>query len=64
MFEHILEKAQARAEQLRSARIERLAETAAPPGITVNRTEDGIVLSGKRLRRRLITDVALRSFGR
>lgn len=64
MFEHLLDRAQLRAQQHRSARIKRLAETAAPPGVTVTRTEDGIVLSGKRLRRRLITDAALRGFGR
>ena len=64
MFEQFLDRVHARAEQRRVARTERLAETAPPPGITVTRTEEGIVLSGKRLRRRFITDVVLRSFGR
>ncbi len=64
MFERIIGKAQAVAAQRRNAQIERLAQATPPPGITVARSEDGIVLSGKRLRRRLITDPALRSFGR
>lgn len=64
MFERIIRKAQAIAAQKRNAQIARLAQVTPPPGITVTRTEDGIVLSGKRLRRRLITDPALRSFGR
>ena len=64
MFERIIGKAQAVAAQRRNAQIERLVQVTPPPGITITRTEDGVVLSGKRLRRRLITDPALRSFGR
>ena len=64
MFERIIGKAQAVAVQRRNAQIARLAQVTPPPGITVTRTVDGIVLSGKRLRRRFITDPALRSFGR
>ena len=64
MLERMIAKAQAVAAQRRNAQIERLAQDTPPPGITITRTEDGVVLSGKRLRRRLITDPALRSFGR
>ena len=64
MFERIMGKAQAVAAQRCNAQIERLAQLTPPPGITITRTEEGVVLSGKRLRRRLITDPALRSFGR
>ena len=64
MFERIIRKAQAIAAQKRDVQIVRLAQVTPPPGITVAPTEDGIVLSGKRMRRRLITDPALRSFGR
>ncbi len=64
MFERIIRKTQARASEKRNAQIERLAQVTPPPGITITRTEEGVVLSGKRLRRRLITDPALRSFGR
>ena len=64
MFERIIRKAQAVATQKRNAQIERLVQVTPPPGITITRTEEGAVLSGKRLRHRLITDPALRSFGR
>ncbi len=64
MFERIIGKAQAIVAQKRNAQIERLVQVTPPPGITVARSEDGIVLSGKRLRRRFITDPVLRSFGR
>lgn len=64
MFERMIAKARALAAQKRNAQIARLAQLTPPPGITVAPTEDGIVLSGKRLRRRFITDPALRSFGR
>ena len=64
MFERIIRKAQAVATQKRNAQIERLVQVTPLPGITIARSEEGVVLSGKRLRRRLITDPALRSFGR
>lgn len=64
MFERIIGKAQAVATQKRNAQIERLVQVTPLPGITITRTEEGVVLSGKGLRRRLITDPALRSFGR
>lgn len=64
MFEQLLSKAQTVAAQCRSAQIERLADTIPPPGITITRTDEGVVLSGKHLRRRLVTDATLRSFGR
>ena len=64
MLERIIGTAQAMAAQRRNAQIERLVQDTPPPGITITRTEEGVVLSGKHLRRRLITDPALRSFGR
>ena len=65
MFEQILARAQALAEARRKAQRERLAsEVPPPPGVTITPTDEGIVLSGKRLRRRLVTDAKLRSFGR
>jgi len=64
MFERIIRKAQAIATQKRNAQIERLVRVTPLPGITLTRSEEGVVLSGKRLRRRLITDPAVRSFGR
>lgn len=64
MFQRTIGTAQAVAAQKRNAQIGRLVQVTPPPGITITRTEEGVVLSGKRLRRRLITDPALRSFGR
>ena len=64
MFETLLNRAQDLAERGCAARIERLAGDMPPPGVTITRTSDGIVLSGKRLRRRFVTDASLRSFGR
>ena len=64
MFERIFEKARVVTEQRRTAQIDRLAKETPPPGVTITRTGDGVTLSGKHLRRRLVTDVSLRSFGR
>lgn len=64
MFEQLLSKAQTVAAERQSAQIDRLANETPPPGITITRTDEGVVLSGKRLRRRFITDATLRSFGR
>ena len=36
--------------------IDRLAKASAPPGITVEATDDGITLIGKNLRRRILDD--------
>jgi hypothetical protein len=41
---------------------DRLASVDLPAGISVERIDHGIMLSGKRLRRRIIGDVRLRSF--
>lgn len=35
----------------------------APAGVTVQQDEDGLVISGKGLRRRLVADAGLRSIG-
>lgn len=64
MFETLLNRAQDLAERGRAARIERLAGDMPPPGITITRTSDGVILSGKRLRRRFVIDATVRSFGR
>lgn len=64
MFEQLLSKAQTVAAKRRTALIGRLANENPPPGVTVTRSDDGVVLSGKNLRSRLITDATLRNFGR
>ncbi len=64
-----LETLAPRAEQLgadiaRKARDRILARKDPPSGVRAQAIDGGIVLSGKRLRRRLITDPALRNFAR
>jgi hypothetical protein len=46
------------------ARDRLLAAATVPPGVTARSMEGGIVLSGKRLRRRMIADPNVRNFGR
>ena len=41
-----------------------IAEAILPPGVDIAESPQGIVLSGKRLRRRYITDPDLRNFSR
>jgi hypothetical protein len=64
----MLEKLTAAADRLATTavkqQIDRLAQTPPPPGVTVDANSDGITLSGKRLRRRMLTDPQLRNFGR
>jgi hypothetical protein len=47
-----------------ASQIDRLVHIPAPPGVTVEATDGGIRLSGKALRRRMLTDPSLRNFGR
>jgi hypothetical protein len=42
----------------------RLAALTLPPGITSETSADGVILRGKNLKHRVITDPNLRSFGR
>ena len=44
--------------------IDRLAKAATPPGVRIEGSDTGIILIGKRLRRRMIDDPQLRNFGR
>lgn len=64
-----LERLTARADMIAAsaaveARDRLLAVAILPEGVTAETTNAGIVLSGKRLRRRMITDPQLRKFGR
>lgn len=64
-----LERLTARADMIAAstaaeARDRLLAVATLPEGITAEATNAGIVLSGKRLRRRMIADPDLRNFGR
>ncbi len=53
-----------RAAEAVSRQIDRLANTPPPPGVTVEATNGGVTLTGRRLRRRLLHDPQLRNFGR
>lgn len=44
--------------------ITKLSETPAPAGVHVEAMEDGVLLSGRRLRRRMLDDPQLRNFGK
>ncbi len=62
--ERLMAKADAlgdrRAEQLR----DQLSATDLPQGVRAERSEDGVTLVAKNLRRRMLDDAVLRSFGR
>jgi hypothetical protein len=64
MLEKLTPAANRRAAIAVANQINRLAQTPPPPGVTVEATDSGITLSGKHLRRRLLTDPDLRNFGR
>jgi hypothetical protein len=64
MLENLTPAAQLQATAAVKNQINRLAKTPAPPGVTVEATDSGITLSGKHLRRRMLSDPDLRNFGR
>jgi hypothetical protein len=64
MLEKLTPAANRRAAIAVAKQLDRLAQTPTPPGVTVEATDSGITLSGKHLRRRLLTDPDLRNFGR
>jgi hypothetical protein len=64
MLEKLTPAAQHRAATAVANQIDRLAQMPALPGVTVEATDSGITLSGKHLRRRMLTDPDLRNFGR
>ena len=64
MFEKLAKATDQRAARIVKHTIERLAGTAALPGVQIHATDDGIVLSGRNLRRRMLADPQLRNFGK
>jgi hypothetical protein len=64
MFEKLSRSAALIAAKAVERQIDRLAQIPAPPGVRIERSDDRITLSGKRLRRRMIDDASLRNFGR
>lgn len=63
MFERLQGAANKRADRLLMRLIRHLAAQPAPPGVEVKALPDGVELSGKRLKRRMIDDPHLRNFG-
>jgi hypothetical protein len=63
MLERLQAAADRRADQLLMRVIHRLATRPVPPGVEVKALSDGVELSGKRLKRRMIDDPSLRNFG-
>jgi hypothetical protein len=62
MLERLQAAANRRADQLLMRVIHRLAHRPVPPGVEVKALSDGVALSGKRLKRRMIDDPSLRNF--
>jgi hypothetical protein len=64
MLEKLTTAAERRVAIAVKQQIDRLAQTPIPPGVMIEATADGLTLSGKQLRRRMLTDPELRNFGR
>jgi hypothetical protein len=64
MLEKLTPAAERRVAAAVKRQIDRLAQMPTPPGVTIETTDSGLTLSGKRLRRRMLTDPNLRNFGR
>jgi len=64
MFERLQDAADRQADRLLMRAIRRLAEKPAPRGVDVVALPDGVALTGKRLKARMINDPALRNFGK
>jgi hypothetical protein len=64
MFDHLADRMGRLAEARRAAAIARLAARPAPLGVAMEAGREGLVLSGRGLRRRMIEDAMLRSIAR
>jgi hypothetical protein len=64
MFEKLTEAVDRRADQAVVRTIDRLIDQPLPPGIVAQASDRGVTLSGRNLRRRMLTDTYLRNFGR
>jgi hypothetical protein len=64
MFDRLKARADLHADAAKQAIIRRIAGQPTPPGVTATATGDGVILSGRNLRRRMINDTNLRNFGR
>lgn len=64
MFERLQQAADRKVDRLLMRAIRRLAQTETPEGIEVEPLNDGVRLSGRGLKSRMIDDPRLRNFGR
>lgn len=64
MLEKLILAGDACAANAVAEQIKRLAQNPTPPGITAEPIHNGVALTGKRLRRRMLDDPQLRNFGR
>lgn len=64
MLERLTQAAEERAAAAVASQISRIAQTPTPPGVAVEANADGVILLGKNLRRRMLTNANLRNFGR
>ncbi len=64
MFERLKAAADQKADRLLLRFIARRAARPVPPGVEVKALDDGVMLSGRGLKRRMIDDADLRDFGR
>jgi hypothetical protein len=62
LLERLIQKGAAFAERRSRRAIAALARIDLPTGVMVDRDDQGIAISGKDLRRRMISDIRLRSF--
>ncbi len=64
MLEKLTKAVERRADQAVVRTIDRLIEQPVPLGIVAQAGDRGVTLSGRNLRRRMLTDTHLRNFGR
>ena len=62
MMERLLKRGQAIAQDAVEAAVDARLARPLPPGISAERIDTGIMLSGRGLRRRFVTDAAVRAF--
>lgn len=61
MMERLLKRGQAIADERAEAAVDARLERPLPPGISAERIDTGIMLCGRGLRRRFVTDAAVRA---
>ena len=64
MFERLQQAADRNADRLLMRVIRRLSQSEIPDGVEIEAVDDGVRLSGRKLRQRLIADAILRNIGR